>query len=151
MKREEIENLLNRYLDGETTNEEERLLRQFFATTQMVPTEWKAYQALFRWEASRQTSAPSDATPPAPSGPARPHRLAVAASISATLLLGAGIAASLLHPKSAGGQPSQDYAVLDGRYTTDATVIAREAEEALLMVSATDEDTFEAIDILATP
>ena len=73
--------------------------------------------------------------------------MAIAASIAALLLLGAGITTKLLSPSN----KPVNYAVLDGRYTTDEAIIAREAEEALLLVSSSDEDTFDAIDILDTP
>ena len=53
--------------------------------------------------------------------------------------------------RSSHAELQQNYAVLNGHYTTDAAIVAREAEEALLMVSATDDDTFDAINILATP
>ena len=149
MSREQIETLQKRYLDGETTNEEEQLLRQYFTTTQMVPTEWKAYQALFNWEVSGQHSVKSNDTALMPSRHTRYERLAVAASIAAFLLFGAGIMAMLL--RSSHAELQQNYAVLNGHYTTDAAIVAREAEEALLMVSATDDDTFDAINILATP
>jgi hypothetical protein len=44
---------------------------------------------------------------------------------------------------------SGNYAIIDGCYTNDAAIIARETEEALLLVSATDEETFDAIDIFS--
>lgn len=73
----------------------------------------------------------------------------IAAAIAALIVIGAGITPRMLSPSNS-EQPA-NYAVLDGRYTTDKAVIAREAEEALLLVSSSDEDTFEAIDILDIP
>ena len=168
MNREQIEELLKHYLDGKTTNEEEQLLRQYFATTQIVPPEWKAYKALFGWENSqrteqrepssmlewpsrdgrRQSQRRSSTNVNAASAPAsRKKRMAIAASIAALLFVGAGITTKLLSPSN----KRVNYAVLDGRYTTDEAVIVREAEEALLLVSSSDEDTFDAIDFLDTP
>ena len=147
MNKEQIEKLLKRYLEGDTTNEEENLLRHFFTTTQIVPPEWEGYKALFCWEASQQHPANSRSAIPA----LKPSRLAIAASIAALLLIGAGIMATLLHSSHAAQQTMQSYAVLDGRYTTDAAVIAREVEEALLLVSVTEEETFDAIDNLEIP
>lgn len=151
MNREQIEQLLESYLNGDTTNEEEGLLRQYFTTTDIVPPEWRGYKALFCWEANRQHSAKGNDGTLIPRKPTRRYRFAVAACIAALLLVGAGIMATLFSPSRAEMQTAQNYAVLDGHYTTDAAIIAREAEEALLMVSASDEDTFDAIDILATP
>ena len=171
MNREQIEDLLKRYLDGETTNEEEQLLRQYFATTQIVPPEWKAYKALFGWENDQRTeqrepssvfewpsrdgrrqsqrqSASGINTASAPI--ARKYRMPIAASIAALFVIGAGITAGLLHSSHPDQQGVKSYAVLDGHYTTDETIIAHEVEEALLMVSASDEETFDAIDYLTT-
>lgn len=44
-----IEQLVDRYFDGETTLEEEQILRSFFRQ-ENVPTQLKAYQDLFRYE-----------------------------------------------------------------------------------------------------
>ncbi|MBO4811293.1 MAG: hypothetical protein J5552_06975 [Prevotella sp.] len=151
MNKEQIEKLLERYLDGETTNEEENLLRHYFTTTQIVPPEWEAYKALFCWEVSQQQPANSNSAMAASTPKRQKSHLLIAASIAVLLLIGAGIVATLLHPSHARQQTIQNYAVLDGRFTTDATVIAREVEEALLLVSASDEDTFDAIENLEIP
>lgn len=149
MNREKIEILLKRYLDGDTTNEEEKLLRRYFTATQIVPKEWEPYKALFCWEASQQHPLVSDNATPAHT--LKEYRMAIVASIAALLLVGAGMTAMLLYSLHTEQQTVHNYAVLDGCYTTDAAVIAYEAEEALLLVAATDEETFDAIDILATP
>ena len=49
MKYEEtsIEALLNRFVQGETTLAEERLLADYFATAQSVPERWRAFAVLF--------------------------------------------------------------------------------------------------------
>jgi hypothetical protein len=67
------------------------------------------------------------------------------------LLVGAGITTMLLGSDQNGGHAPRNYAVLDGRYTTDADIIAREAEMALQLVAASDEETFDAINDFATP
>ena len=147
MNREQIENLLKHYLDGETTNEEEQLLRQYFVHTQIVPPEWNAYKVLFCWEESLRQSA---TTAHAASTPVvTKRRMLIAAVIAALIVIGAGITTKLLSPSHI--EQQVNYAVLNGCYTTDKAVIAREAEEALLLVSSSDEDTFDAIDILDIP
>lgn len=153
MKPDQIENLLNRYLNGDTTNEEEEQLRQYFTQAQMVPLAWEPYKALFSWE-KHQQSAAQGGTEGVPSTTIRPfskYRLLVAASIAALLLVGAGITTMLLGSDQNGGHAPRNYAVLDGRYTTDADIIAREAEMALQLVAASDEETFDAINDFATP
>ena len=145
MKQQEIQTLIDRYLDGETTNDEERRLRQYFAETQLVPPEWRPYKALFAWEQreARQVCCDVIATHPH----RRHRRLAIAASLAALLLVGAGVATTLLRQPQ---QPeaTRNYAVIDGHVTTDAARIAQEAEEALTLVATTEEDTFEALNIL---
>ena len=49
MKYEEtsIEALLNRFVKGETTLADERLLADYFATAQSVPERWRAFAVLF--------------------------------------------------------------------------------------------------------
>lgn len=45
--RHQIEALLDKFMAGKTTIEEESLLSQYFNTTREVPAEWEDYQALF--------------------------------------------------------------------------------------------------------
>ena len=45
--RHQIEALLDKFMAGKTTIEEESLLSQYFSTAHDVPAEWKDYQALF--------------------------------------------------------------------------------------------------------
>lgn len=45
------------------------------------------------------------------------------------------------------GEP--DFAIIDGQRTTDAAVVRQEAEEALRIVSSTEEDDFEALDMFS--
>ena len=55
---ERIAELLNRYFEGETSIEEERELRAFFRTTQILPTQWEDYRAIFGYfDSNRATSA----------------------------------------------------------------------------------------------
>ncbi|MDL2265803.1 hypothetical protein LJC43_05445 [Parabacteroides sp. OttesenSCG-928-G21] len=43
-----IEELLNKYFEGETSSEEERKLRHYFSSND-VPTEWEGYKSLFAY------------------------------------------------------------------------------------------------------
>ncbi len=47
--KEQIACLLERFMDGETTLEEERLLGEYFQAHQDIPAEWKEYQQMFSW------------------------------------------------------------------------------------------------------
>ena len=146
MKQEQIQALLDRYLDGATTNEEEALLRHYFSVTQLVPPEWRPYRAIFAWEArearhARSVCCDSIATK-------SPRRLAIAAGIAALVLAGAGLAYTLLRQPAAGQMEAKHYAIIDGHYTTDITLVNQAAEQALQMVATTEEDTFDALNIL---
>lgn len=50
-----IQKLLDRYMQSETTLDEERLLKDYFASCQNIPGEWKAFEVLFKGMAGRRT------------------------------------------------------------------------------------------------
>lgn len=45
--KDQISALLHRFMDGETTEHEEQLLAQYFATAKDIPTEWQEYKLMF--------------------------------------------------------------------------------------------------------
>ena len=47
--KEYIARLLNRFMEGATTIEEERLLADYFRKTEHVPEEWSDYRRMFDW------------------------------------------------------------------------------------------------------
>ncbi|MDR1737901.1 MAG: hypothetical protein LBR66_03670 [Candidatus Symbiothrix sp.] len=57
MKEETVKQLIERYWQGETTLEEERRLRAFFAADNL-PAEFCAYRALFAWEKQQHSLRP---------------------------------------------------------------------------------------------
>ena len=48
MEKQYIQELLDRYLSAETTEDEERLLADYFSTQRDIPTEWRDFSVLFR-------------------------------------------------------------------------------------------------------
>ena len=48
MKNEHIKQLINRYMQGQTTLDEERELAQWFRSHN-VDDDWKPYQQMFAW------------------------------------------------------------------------------------------------------
>lgn len=82
--RQYIEQLLAKFLEGDTSLKEEKLLSEYFATAKHIPKEWQCYKEMFAYFRRGMTdSKPSVHLP-------RLRIAAVAASI--TLLLGIGIA-----------------------------------------------------------
>lgn len=134
MKQERIAQLLERYLDGKTTNEEERLLRQYFRQTQLVPTEWRVYKALF---------ALTDAETRQPTVRRCPKWVAVAAGVAALTVL-----TTVLWPHHETTATESCYAVIDGVVTTDQQLVTDEAEQSLTMVAITEDELFEAFDTM---
>lgn len=47
-KRQDIQQMLDRFLDGTTTEQEERQLTNFFSAAADVPEDWRAYAILFK-------------------------------------------------------------------------------------------------------
>ena len=141
--------LLENYFDGQTTCEEERELRRFFASDQ-VPEHLEVYRPLFACiaqevETFRQTqkeeSTPAK-QPEATSKPTRLYRLYyLTTGIAATLLLCIGIAGLMPHIT-----PSRtSYAIIDGHYCDDPKLVQAKALEALQNVGFTDEELKETI------
>lgn len=172
MTRKETEILIEKYLDGMTTNAEEDRLRRYFAEVPAddVPEEWRVYKALFAWETGHATAGDtateqaaattekptaSDRQPgltewtaaekgKAAARPAMMWRLNVflasaAASVAILIVLTVG---HIPH----GGR--QCYAVIDGRVYTDCKFVEREAEEALMLVAGSEDDAFDALQMM---
>lgn len=150
MTKEETGILIEKYLDGDTTNAEEQLLRQHFndVSSADIPEEWRVYKALFAWETNcgaacrgvDRTVAAGSSEDMAARSPVkrRLNMLLTSAAASAAILM----AVSVWHVPSAG---RQCYAVIDGRIYTDNDVVEREAEEALSLVAGSCDDAFDAL------
>lgn len=141
MNKEEIQKLLERYLDGLTTDEEESRLRDYFTRAgQPVPAEWRVYRALFAYEQAEAAAPQQQAAAPAATlrqGFQRhwlPVVLAVAAAVVALLVL------TMQLPQS-----GNNYAVINGKVIHNKEIINREAEASLNMVSADADEDFDAL------
>lgn len=168
MTRKEIEILIEKYLDGMTTNAEENRLRRYFAEvpTDDMPEEWRVYKALFAWETGHTTAADA-ATEQAATTTEKPTasdgqtgqtdrtatdkgkagRMAVMRRID-VLLASAAASVAILIAVTIGHVPQtnrQCYAVIDGRVYTDCSFVEREAEEALRLVAGSEDDAFDAL------
>ena len=103
-----IEEYIRRFMEGETTNEQEQAIYRFFRN-QRVPAHLKSYQAMFAWyeQGMPQKLAPKK----------RSFRLAVQAwraGLVAILVLGIGLGCFLLRESSTA--KSEEWACYEGSY-----------------------------------
>ena len=164
-----IQDLLDKYMDGATSNEEEATLRKFFEEHgNDIPEEWESYRALFSYIGFEQMNLSQilkeekekeiekedfledeEKNIPKKEGKkeeaSRSRRLkyfgtsVAAASTIAFLIVGI--------QKIAQPQP-ECYAVIDGKVYTDQEFVHNEALDALEDVSADSEDPFSALDMM---
>ena len=138
-----IDDLLEKYFEGETTCEEERQLRHFFATD-YVPEHLAIYRPLFacidREAEAAKNNKPAESTIHAdvPKHTARPLRRLYyfATGIAAALLLCIGVG-KLLLPAN---ETASNYVIIDGKYYDDPRLVQAKALEALDNVSFTDDE-----------
>lgn len=133
----DLKTLVDKYLDGTTSNEEEQRLRDYFSSpTVLVPEDMEWMRALFVYEANVVEHADDTAT----LRPKNRHRwLGWAAAAIALMVVGVGIT---YYQNS---QQPQDYALIDGQMVSNRQQVIEEALSALDMVSQTDEETYEAL------
>ena len=111
-----IENLIDKFLEGRTTNAEECELYEWFATTD-VPDEWSDLKAMFAWYANGM---PEKATPAKPKPRMTIRRkwwIATAAAVAAC----AAIVIVLL-PDTKSESVMYTYNIYEGSYIVEAGV-----------------------------
>ena len=146
-----IQDLLDKYMDGATSNEEEATLRKYFEEHgNDIPEEWESYRALFGYIEFEQMNLSQilkeeeekeiDKKEASRSRWLKYFGTSVAAAaIIAFLIVGI--------QKIAQPQP-ECYAVIDGKVYTDQEFVHNEALDALEDVSADSEDPFSALDMM---
>ena len=159
-----IQNLLDKYMDGATSNEEEATLRKYFEEhANDIPEEWESYRALFSYigfeqmnlsqnlkekeekEIEKEDIEKKEEERISKKKASRSRWLkyfgtsVAAAAIIAFLIVGI--------QKIAQPQP-ECYAVIDGKVYTDQEFVHHEALDALEDVSADSEDPFSALDMM---
>ena len=158
-----IQNLLNKYMDGATSNEEEATLRKYFEEHAIdIPEEWESYRALFSYigfeqmnlsqilkgeeekeEDFEKKDIEKEEIPKKKASRSRWLKYfgtsVAAAAIIAFLIVGI--------QKITQPQP-ECYAVIDGKVYTDHEFVHHEALDALEDVSADSEDPFSALDMM---
>ena len=165
-----IQDLLDKYMDGATSNEEEATLRKYFEEHgNDIPEEWESYRALFSYigfeqmdlsqilkeEKKEENSEKKDIAKENIEKKEEWEILKKKASRSrwliyfGTFVAAAAIIAFMLVgiQKMIQSQP-ECYAVIDGKVYTDQEFVHHEALDALEDVSADSEDPFSALDMM---
>ena len=166
-----IENLLDKYMDGATSNEEEATLRKYFEEhANDIPEEWESYRALFGYigfeqmnlsqilkeeEEKEEDFEKKDIAKEYIEKKEEGEILKKEASRSrwlkyfGTSVAAAAIIAFLIVGIQKIAQPQPEcYAVIDGKVYTDQEFVHNEALDALEDVSADSEDPFSALDMM---
>ena len=165
-----IENLLDQYMDGATSNEEEATLRKYFEEhANDIPEEWESYRALFSYigfeqmnlsqilkeEEKKEDFEKKDIAKENIEKKEEGEILKKEASRSrwlkyfGTSVAAAAIIAFLIMGIQKIAQPQPKcYAVIDGKVYTDQEFVHNEALDALEDVSADSEDPFSALDMM---
>ena len=165
-----IQNLLDKYMDGTTSNEEEATLRKYFEEHgNDIPEEWESYRALFSYigfeqmnlsqnlqeEETEEDFEKEDIAKENIEKKEEGEILKKKASRSrwlkyfGTSVAAAAIIAFMLVGIQKIAQPQPEcYAVIDGKVYTDQEFVHHEALDALDDVSADSEDPFSALDMM---
>ena len=165
-----IQDLLDKYMDGATSNEEEARLRKYFEEhANDIPEEWESYRALFSYigfeqmelsqilkeEEKKDDFEKKDIAKENFEKKEEGEMLKKKASRSRWLkYFGTSVAAAAIIAfmlvgiqKIIQSQP-ECYAVIDGKVYTDQEFVHNEALDALEDVSADSEDPFSALDMM---
>ena len=164
-----IQDLLYKYMDGATSNEEEATLRKYFEEHgNDIPEEWESYRALFSYigfeqmnlsqilkEEEEEDFEKKDIakeiieTKEEEEIPKKETSRSRWLKYFGTSVAAAAIIAFLIVGIQKLTQPQPEcYAVIDGKVYTDQEFVHHEALDALEDVSADSEDPFSALDMM---
>ena len=145
-----IQNLLDKYMDGATSNEEEATLRKYFEEHgNDIPEEWKSYRALFSYIGFEQMNLSQILKEEEKEIDKKEASRSRWLKYFGTSVAAAAIIAFLIVGIQKIAQPQPEcYAVIDGKVYTDQEFVHNEALDALEDVSADSEDPFSALDMM---
>ena len=158
-----IRNIVDRYMAGATTNDEEATLRSWFRLAgDDVPEEWRPLRAMLSFVDSERDMLASHGRHESESD--GPHVEAILPKstkrrynimfkprfwISSAVAAAAVVAVFVLSPLVGGaGAVPQNYAVIDGKVYTSKKLVREQAMDALQTVSADADDPFSALDMM---
>lgn len=145
-----IQNLLDKYMDGATSNEEEATLRKYFEEHgNDIPEEWESYRALFSYIGFEQMNLSQILKEEEKEIDKKEASRSRWLKYFGTSVAAAAIIAFLIVGIQKITQPQPEcYAVIDGKVYTDREFVHNEALDALDDVSADSEDPFSALDMM---
>ena len=145
-----IQNLLDKYMDGATSNEEEATLRKYFEEHgNDIPEEWESYRALFSYIGFEQMDLSQILKEEEKEIDKKEASRSRWLKYFGTSVAAAAIIAFLIVGIQKIAQPQPEcYAVIDGKVYTDQEFVHHEALDALEDVSADSEDPFSALDMM---
>ena len=171
-----IQDLLDKYMDGATSNEEEATLRKYFEEhANDIPEEWESYRALFSYigfeqmnlsqilkeeekeiekedileDEEKNIPKKEEASPKKETFTKKKASRSRWLKYFGTSVAAAAIIAFLIVGIQKIAQPQPEcYAVIDGKVYTDQEFVHNEALDALEDVSADSEDPFSALDMM---
>ena len=159
-----IQDLLDKYMDGATSNEEEATLRKYFEEhANDIPEEWESYRALFSYIGFEQMNLSRNLKEKEEKKIEKEdiekkeeERISKKKASRSrwlkyfgTSVAAAAIIAFLIVGIQKIAQPQPEcYAVIDGKVYTDQEFVHNEALDALEDVSADSEDPFSALDMM---
>lgn len=145
-----IQNLLDKYMDGATSNEEEATLRKYFEEHgNDIPEEWESYRALFSYIGFEQMNLSQILKEEEKEIDKKEASRSRWLKYFGTSVAAAAIIAFLIVGIQKIAQPQPEcYAVIDGKVYTDQEFVQHEALDALEDVSADSEDPFSALDMM---
>ena len=145
-----IQNLLDKYMDGVTSNEEEATLRKYFEEHgNDIPEEWESYRALFSYIGFEQMNLSQILKEEEKEIDKKEASRSRWLKYFGTSVAAAAIIAFLIVGIQKIAQPQPEcYAVIDGKVYTDQEFVHNEALDALEDVSADSEDPFSALDMM---
>ena len=139
----DIRMLIDRYMSGDTTNEEEATLRTWFRLAgDGIPEEWRPLRALFGFvDEERETPHRRNTLLIALHRP----RIWISSAVAAVAIV---IVMFVPQMYNVSTTTPQNYAVIDGKVYTNQEVINEQVDEALQTVSAENDDPFSALDLM---
>lgn len=134
----DIRMLIDRYMSGDTTNEEEATLRTWFRLAgDGIPEGWRPLRALFGFVDEERSTTLQRAM-------YRP-RIWISSAVAAVAIV---IVMFVTQMYNVSTTTPQNYAVIDGKLYTNQEVINEQVDEALQTVSAENDDPFSALDLM---